>query len=300
MKLKTIRKYFLCFFAFSFLCLTVFFLFSHSTLADYKYTPLEHIPGFESAGSDFPAFVLGLYQFGIWVIGICAILMITVGGFMYLISAGNTSKMENAKKIITDALLGLIIALGAYFLLYTINPNLVNVTINIKPLTTGTGTTGVGTTGGKPGVGTTGGENQVSGKACNDGKCSQVDGAINSNASGIEPAILKSILVGGEGCSSKLSYDGKGSCGYSQALPKIRAWCGITGSNTETCAAVQNDVQLDVNCAAKLISSNAGRCGMDIQQVASCYNVGQPNLCAKSTDNYCGRVSAYYDTCKGN
>ena len=59
-------------------------------------------------------------------IGICAVMsvvMIVVGGLEYMTSELVHSK-EAGKEKIEHALLGLIIALGAWALLYTINPNL--------------------------------------------------------------------------------------------------------------------------------------------------------------------------------
>ena len=125
-----------------------------------------------------------------------------------------------------------------------------------------------------------------------------MDTAIRRNAYGVEPALLKAMIVGGEGCSKRLSDDGFGSCGYSQALPSIRAWCGIPGSASQSCAAIQNDIQLDMNCTAKLIKDNGGRCGMDARGAASCYNSGVPNNCARTTNRYCDRVQGYYNGCK--
>ena len=52
--------------------------------------------------------------------------MITIGGFMYFTSAGNNSKMESAKNVITDAIIGLIAVLFAWIILNKINPALVN------------------------------------------------------------------------------------------------------------------------------------------------------------------------------
>jgi len=51
--------------------------------------------------------------------------MITVGGFWYVTSAGNQAQATTAKSIITDAFLGLFVALFAFLILRTINPNLV-------------------------------------------------------------------------------------------------------------------------------------------------------------------------------
>jgi len=65
-------------------------------------------------------------------IGICAVLsvvMIIVGGMEYMTSELISSK-EAGKEKIEHALLGLIIALGAYALLFTINPNLLKSDIN--------------------------------------------------------------------------------------------------------------------------------------------------------------------------
>jgi hypothetical protein len=104
--------------------------------AKYDYTLMEKIPGFESVGSDFKAYVLAIYQFGIWAVGIAAVLMLTIGGFFYMTSAGNTASAGTAKKIITDALLGLGMALLAYTILFIINPDLVSVNVNLKPVET--------------------------------------------------------------------------------------------------------------------------------------------------------------------
>jgi hypothetical protein len=63
-------------------------------------------------------------------------LMIIIGGFMYMTAAGNTSKAGTAKTVITDAIYGLIVALSAYLLLFIINPDLVGVDISMSPMTT--------------------------------------------------------------------------------------------------------------------------------------------------------------------
>lgn len=130
-------KIFLCF-----IIIGGFFLFPALSNAQYTYTPLEPIPGFSGA-TDFPAFIVALYKFGIWTVGIAALLMITIGGFMYLTSAGNTSKMDSAKGVITDALIGLIIALAAYLILYVINPDLVKVQISFSPISSKSGTSSI-------------------------------------------------------------------------------------------------------------------------------------------------------------
>ncbi|MDO8565747.1 MAG: hypothetical protein Q7S04_00995 [Candidatus Moranbacteria bacterium] len=96
-----------------------------------KYVLLEKIPGLTNAdGSDLPKYIKAIYSTGLVVIVLSALFMLSVGGFMYLTSAGNTSAMGTAKEVIFDSIIGLVIALSAWLLLNVINPDLVNVTIN--------------------------------------------------------------------------------------------------------------------------------------------------------------------------
>ncbi len=70
-------------------------------------------------------YVSGVYTFLISIIGLVAAIMMIIGGFEYLTSAGDSGKIGKSKKRITDALIGMVLALGSYALLYTINPDLV-------------------------------------------------------------------------------------------------------------------------------------------------------------------------------
>ena len=106
---------------------------SLSAAGPFDYVPMENIPGFEGQATDFYQYISSVYKFGIWAIGIAALLMISIGGYMYITSAGNNSSMEKAKGVITDAVIGLILALGAYLLLYVINPDLVKIS-KLKPV----------------------------------------------------------------------------------------------------------------------------------------------------------------------
>lgn len=104
-----------------------------------QYQQLENIPGYEG-NKTFPEYMQALYSLGLWIIGICALFMLSVGGFMYLTSAGNTASASTAKGVIRDALIGLVLALFTWLILYTINPELVDV--NIGAVGLGEGTTG--------------------------------------------------------------------------------------------------------------------------------------------------------------
>jgi len=101
--------------------------------AAFDYQLMEQIPGFFNSGSSptFPQLLTAIYNFGLWTVGIAAFFMLVIGGFLYITSAGNTSAAGTAKKVITDALLGLVAAFLAYLLLYVINPDLVNLNLNL-------------------------------------------------------------------------------------------------------------------------------------------------------------------------
>lgn len=126
------RKLLLKFSVFCFLLLVMLFACAN-VRAQYKYTPMENIPGFEGV-ADFPSYILSITKFGIWTVGIAALLMITIGGFMYITSAGNTSRMDAAKKVIFDSIYGLIVALAAWLLLFVINPDLVKISTILPPM----------------------------------------------------------------------------------------------------------------------------------------------------------------------
>lgn len=99
-----------------------------SVSTGFSYQPLEPIPGATNASS-FPDYVKAIYKFGLWTVGLAALLMLTVGGFLYVTSAGNTSALGNAKGIIKDSLIGIALALTAYLILNIISPDLVNVNL---------------------------------------------------------------------------------------------------------------------------------------------------------------------------
>jgi len=129
------KKYFFLL-LFFFLSFGIFFSPHSATSAGLQYTLLEKIPGFASTnGSDLPAYIIAIYKLGLAVVTLSAVLMISIGGFLYLTSAGNTSSMGTAKGIIFDAVIGLVIALSSWVLLNVINPDLT--TITLTPITTG-------------------------------------------------------------------------------------------------------------------------------------------------------------------
>ncbi len=90
----------------------------------------EGVPGLEflplSADADIGTILTTLYKWGIAFVALAAFFMLTAGGVRYMF-AGDRDPSE-AKTWIKNAIYGLLLALGSYLILYTINPDLVNVT----------------------------------------------------------------------------------------------------------------------------------------------------------------------------
>jgi len=69
--------------------------------------------------------IQNIYTYIISISGIIGLVALTWGGVLYLTSAGKPEKLDQAKKQIFSALLGIIILLSSYIILKTINPELV-------------------------------------------------------------------------------------------------------------------------------------------------------------------------------
>jgi len=74
--------------------------------------------------SEIPAFIGYLYEWGISIGGLAVFIALLIAGFQYLSSIGNPATMREAKDRIISALLGLVLLLGSYLILNTINPQL--------------------------------------------------------------------------------------------------------------------------------------------------------------------------------
>lgn len=89
-------------------------------------TGLPGAPSQLPAGTELPSYIRYLFLFGLGLIAILALAQMIIGGITYILAAGNAAKVEDAKDIIFQALLGFGILLVSYLLLRTINPDLVN------------------------------------------------------------------------------------------------------------------------------------------------------------------------------
>lgn len=79
-----------------------------------------------ATGEGIAGYINRLYIYALGLVGLTALGAMIFGGVLYTTSAGNPSLQGDAKKRITSALIGLGLLLTSYLILYTINPDLVN------------------------------------------------------------------------------------------------------------------------------------------------------------------------------
>jgi hypothetical protein len=74
--------------------------------------------------------VKGIYDYGLSIVGILAAIVLMAGGVIWLTSGGDASKITQAKDLILGSIVGIMLLFGAWLILKTINPNLVEFTIS--------------------------------------------------------------------------------------------------------------------------------------------------------------------------
>ncbi|MFA6158504.1 MAG: pilin [Candidatus Paceibacterota bacterium] len=96
------------------------------------YVPLTTIPGLITAGvaTNPVTIIMGVYGLAIGIGSVIATVMIIWAGFEYMYVEA-IGKKSAAKERITNAFLGLLVILGSYILLRTINPNLVSFNVTL-------------------------------------------------------------------------------------------------------------------------------------------------------------------------
>lgn len=98
------------------------------------WSPEIQIPGNPARQPiQFVAYINSIYKFVSLIIGVLGAVMFIIGGFQYLLSAGNTSAAGEAKNTMFAALAGIIIVLTAFFLLKIINKELVDLQVDKLP-----------------------------------------------------------------------------------------------------------------------------------------------------------------------
>lgn len=109
--------------------------------ADAPYIPLAPIPGTVQDGCDFTDpkaecktdfifYLNGAYKTAIGVAGLLAVVMIIWWGFQYVLTSKEGGKSDSREGI-TNAIVGLLLTLGSWLIVYTINPKLVQLDFKI-------------------------------------------------------------------------------------------------------------------------------------------------------------------------
>ncbi|OGE82384.1 MAG: hypothetical protein A3B10_02815 [Candidatus Doudnabacteria bacterium RIFCSPLOWO2_01_FULL_44_21] len=71
-------------------------------------------------------FVLRIINIALAIAGLIAVLFLIIGGFRYITSAGNEETAEQAKKIITNAIIGIVVIILAFVIVRVISNALVS------------------------------------------------------------------------------------------------------------------------------------------------------------------------------
>lgn len=77
--------------------------------------------------SDLKTTVINIIQWVLGLLGLIAVVMILIGGFQWMTAGGNEEKVAGAKKIISAAVIGLIVVLLAWAIVIFV----VNTTSNV-------------------------------------------------------------------------------------------------------------------------------------------------------------------------
>lgn len=116
----------------SFGVLTIFALTKTTIASAAGYIPLEPLTVAEKSGVSISTYLNDIFRIGIGLAGVFAVLMIVIGGIGYIAGASNPSARSEARKKITNAIFGLILASASWLILYTINPKLLNTELLVK------------------------------------------------------------------------------------------------------------------------------------------------------------------------
>jgi len=71
-------------------------------------------------------FIMKIINIALTIAGLIAVLFLIIGGFRYITSAGNEETAEQAKKIITNAIIGVIVIILSFVIVRVISNALAN------------------------------------------------------------------------------------------------------------------------------------------------------------------------------
>ncbi len=123
--------------------LVCFGVYEYAFAASANYVPLAPIPGLTGgttlgtnatqSSPGLSAYLAQLYTWSVAAASGLAVVMIMWGGVEYMTSAGGGG-VEEAKKRISASIMGLLLALGSYIILSTVNKDLLKLNFNLGTL----------------------------------------------------------------------------------------------------------------------------------------------------------------------
>ena len=196
--------------------LTTYLLFTAPPALAYE---LEvKLPGLPASVSDPGEYVRYLFIFGLSLAGFLAVGAVAVGGIKYILAGSSVGNVTDARNLIVGALMGVGLLLGSYLLLYTIDPNLVNLSprqldvINVPepPSPPDSGLTEGATT--PPGA------SEIkckTNKICQDIQSGTLNNTLIKDLGSLPIEITVTETTGSHGCSSQDSCVAGAACGTS-------------------------------------------------------------------------------------
>ncbi len=106
----------------------------YKTLAqeDTEYELLAPLEGYVEPTTTAGPYIVGIFKLIVALAGGLAVVTIIYGGIQYMSTDAFGAKNE-AKNTIQNAIWGLLLVIGAWLILYTVNPNLVEINLDDIP-----------------------------------------------------------------------------------------------------------------------------------------------------------------------
>ena len=108
--------------------------FAGTIIQNYPDIPGAKKPGEGDPGQELPQLIQYIFRFSLGLVGIVGILALIFAAFGYLTSVGDPAKAASAKQRIVSALLGILLLLSSYILLKIVNPDLLKLKLEEKPI----------------------------------------------------------------------------------------------------------------------------------------------------------------------
>jgi len=109
------------------------FIFAEIVYAQ-NYVPLVELPGVTQTGTSLGEYIAALFNIGIGLAVVLTVLMIVIAGVELIGGASSPSVQKDARNKIQNALLGLLLAMSSWLIVYTINPQLIIGTFELTPV----------------------------------------------------------------------------------------------------------------------------------------------------------------------